>query len=385
MKAVKFFIFLFFLTVINLSYATTLEPCKTQKCVAVVDAGSSGSRLYIYGYDLNPDGYPVNINEVWGRRVEPGFSTLEAKNSAVENYLNKLFADVPFAGLPVYFYATGGMRLLPKKEQEQYYGLLVKWFQNNEKWHLKIAKTIYGKEEGVLDWLSVNYQLGRLDNPGSKLVSVMDMGGASVQVAIPVTDTGFISNQNNVAILNIYGREIFLFTHSFLGLGRNELSHQFLDTGSCYAHGFELPSGEYAHGDAYDCTDEIANLINHVHSVKNIVGPVVMQNPNLEWYAIGGVYRLMDDPVFNTTNKTFTASNMLQKANDLVCHASWSDLTQKYPNHEYIYSYCFIASYFYSLIKEGYQVDENQSITYFNNDTNTSWTLGVVLTQRVSN
>ena len=161
--------------------------CQQQRCLAVVDAGSTGSRLHIYSYDLDSSNNPVAIHEQWSKKIKPGLATTAPSLSAVNSYLNNLFNGAPKLTIPVYFYATAGMRLVPETKQQLYFQALQQWFESQTQWQLVEAKTITGSEEGILGWLAVNYNLGNFSFDNS-LVNVMDVGGASVQVTLPVQD-----------------------------------------------------------------------------------------------------------------------------------------------------------------------------------------------------
>ena len=156
--------------------------CEHRHCLAVVDAGSTASRLHLYVYDLDSKNNPVQIEELWSKKIKPGFASIEGNQESINAYLNSLFESLPEENLPVYFYATAGMRLLPHPTQELYYRKLQQWFMAQTRWRLIDAKTITGSEEGVFGWLAVNYQLGLLNRTEKPYVGVMDMGGASVQV-----------------------------------------------------------------------------------------------------------------------------------------------------------------------------------------------------------
>jgi Golgi nucleoside diphosphatase len=140
--------------------------CQQQQCIAVVDAGSTGSRLHIYSFDLDSNHNPIQIKEYWSKKIKPGFATLAPNQQVIDDYLNQLFQGSPTQTMPVYFYATGGMRLLPKSKQQPYYQHLQRWFSQQKKWQLIEAKTITGGEEGVLGWLAVNYKLGAFTSNG---------------------------------------------------------------------------------------------------------------------------------------------------------------------------------------------------------------------------
>ena len=222
-------------------YAET-APCNEHQCIAVIDAGSTGSRVHVYAYDRDETNTPININEVWTKKIKPGFASIEPNYNTIEAYLITLLSGAPNQQIPVYFYATAGMRLLPSAKQTLYYQELQRWFAQQDQWHLIDAKTITGNEEALYDWLSVNYHLGTLKSASNKVVGVMDMGGASVQIVFPIEKSEKI-NHNSRVELDLYGQHINLYVHSFLGLGQTEMSHQFLNSASCFANDYPLPDG----------------------------------------------------------------------------------------------------------------------------------------------
>ena len=360
--------------------------CEQHHCIAVVDAGSTGSRLHLFAYDLDTNNNPAKINEILSKKIKPGLATLEPNQATINAYLNNLFTNVQEENIPVYFYSTAGMRLLPDPKQRVFYQAIKQWFSTQAQWKLIDSKTITGTEEGVYGWLAVNYQLGTLnptnDDNQKPLVSVMDMGGASVQVSFPVQNTEQIDSTDLVD-LDVYGRHLQLFVHSFLGLGQTLLSEQYLNTKSCFANGYQLPSGLGAKGDATSCEQATTKLINNVHAVNRIIKPAIAKNPVNAWYTIGGLSSLVQSEPFSNQNSNFTIQSIREQADTDVCKQQWQDLNTKYPNHEYIYGYCLMPAYYYALLVEGYGIQPEQQINYFPADgQGADWSMGVVLHQQ---
>ena len=358
------------------SFAANIN-CQDQQCVAVVDAGSTGSRLHIYAYDIDSQKTPVNIKEMWGKKVRPGIATIDATQTTMDSYLEALFSEAPAANIPVYFYATAGMRLLTKPRQEQYYGLIKNWFNQHTQWQLKSAKTITGQAEGLYGWLAVNYQLGLLSSSTEPLVGVMDMGGASVQISFPLQQTAGINNPD-LQEFDLYGRHIQLFVHSFLGLGQTEVTNQFLNISSCFARDYELPSGLLANGDAFLCEKEIGLLLNQVHRVDQLVQPVLEGNQINNWFVTGGIAALVQTSPFKFTDQQFTSDSVLTQGNTQVCQQSWSELNTQYANNEYIHAYCLFPAYYYALMVGSYGIDSKQPIHYLKPNQSSDWTLGAI-------
>ncbi len=367
-----------FTLLLSAGMAHAASICEQKQCMAVVDAGSTGSRVHLYSYDTDNTNTAVNIKEVWNNKIRPGLDGLDPRPEPVGLYLNSLMADLPAQNIPVYFYATGGMRLLPQPKQQAIYQSINQWFTSQNQWTLKDIKTITGKQEGVFDWLAVNYRAGTLNGLQAESAAVMDMGGASVQVIIPVSHPEFVEIKNKVT-LNVYGREINLFVYSFLGLGQTEVTHQFLDSSSCFSNDYPLPDGTVGAGNAQSCEKEMKTLMNGVHHVRQIVQPILRKNMPKRWYALGGVTNLAADNVFNFPVNTFDNQDLITQANDETCTQSWDSLSTANPGNDYIYGYCLFSSYYYALMVDGYGISPNQDINYFNPKDSVDWTLGVVL------
>ena len=89
----RLFIFLicFFVGVFNV-FAKG-DVCNQRHCIAVVDAGSSGSRLHIFASDVDSDNSPININELWSKKIKPGFATVDLTQDKINSYIDNLFKD----------------------------------------------------------------------------------------------------------------------------------------------------------------------------------------------------------------------------------------------------------------------------------------------------
>lgn len=354
------------------------SECLNHHCIAIIDAGSSGSRLHVYAYDLDKTNTPIDIREIWNRKALPGLSTIEHEHRSIAVYMEKLFTDAPTALMPVYFYSTAGMRLLPKAHHKNVNHLVAEWFDKQYYWRLVEARTISGNEEGLFAWLATNYQLKLLDQSEKPLAGVMDIGGASVQIVVPLKDNTNL-RKDDIVEIDLYGKKHIVFSHSFLGLGQNEMGHQYFDLKYCYPIEFELPSRRPGKGDAHTCTNEISILINSVHYVKKKVHAVIEANPVESWYIMGGITNLLNDKIFPLNNQTFSNRELITFADKEICHQKWSTLETTYPDNFMIYNYCMLPSFLYALIVEGYGLPEQQEINFMPPNKTADWTIGAVL------
>ena len=356
--------------------------CPENRCIAVVNAGNSSSKLHIYSYELDANNTPFEIKNVFSKQIEPGFASIEPNQASINRYLSLLFSEAPHLNIPVYFYATSGMRMLNFSRQQAYYAKLTQWFSMQSQWQLAAAETIKGREEALYGWLAVNYELGTLTSPTATFASMIDTGSASVQIAFPLKSLENINPEDDIE-LDVYGRHVSLFTHGFLGLGQDEIRNQFLDNGDCFPKHYPLPNGSSATGDFQRCEKQMAPLVNDIHQVNSTVKPVLQSHPEDTWYVIGGISAMLQERPFSFEHNEFTSRELADKANQQVCQQDWSLLGTLFPKNRYLFANCLTASYFYSLFVEGFGMSRTQPIHYISNKISTNdWTLGVVLYQK---
>ncbi|XP_035494044.1 ectonucleoside triphosphate diphosphohydrolase 7-like isoform X2 [Scophthalmus maximus] len=189
----------------------------------VVDCGSSGSRVFVYYWPPH-NGNPhtlLDIRQMRDRdhkpvvkKIKPGISSLATTPTQASDYLQPLLgfaaAHVPRSKhkeTPLYILCTAGMRLLPERQQTDILEDLVTDvpLEFDFLFSSSHAEVISGKQEGVYAWIGINFVLGRFDHAdddatvevttGSqnqrpisrrRTVGIMDMGGASLQIAYEV-------------------------------------------------------------------------------------------------------------------------------------------------------------------------------------------------------
>jgi len=244
----------------------------------VMDAGSSGTRAYLYSWPnhsgdkhellkIRPilkDGEPLV------KKASPGLSSLAETPEKALEYIKPLlqFASehIPpekHKETPLYILATAGMRLIEKTQQEEILNKLRTGIRKNfdfyfPEGHLDI---ISGKQEGIYQWLAINYVLGKFQHrdhvtqeeelvaiePSKRegenivfrprTVGALDMGGASMQLATEITSNLQLDSMNDrdksqVAEINLGCTEhdtehtYRIFVTTFLGFGANEAMHR---------------------------------------------------------------------------------------------------------------------------------------------------------------
>lgn len=359
----------------------SINACKETHCVAVVNAGSTGSRLIIYSYQLDKDNTPFNIQKVFSNKIEPGLAMLAPTSDKLNTYLSSLFSLNPTFEIPVYVYGTAGMRLISAPQQQTYYQIIREWFQAHPLWKLEKARTISGVEEGMFGWIAANYSLGNFSEENNQYAGVIDFGGASVQIAFPITDKNNIFKENQV-LINIHKKTINLFVNSFLGLGNIETLHQFLNEPACFSSNYPLPNLEEGNGDSPQCQEKISHLINDVHHVNQKISSLLTRNHTYQWYAIGGLPAFTHDIADFKNKQSVNIKDLSNYTNDMDCHQSWGSLQSEFSADPYLYRRCYEGAYFASLLVDGYGFDGNQSIQFLPDGDD--WTLGVIFSSNVT-
>lgn len=366
-------------------FSVAAVTCSSNDCMIVVDSGSTGSRAHLYQYQFTKGNTPIFIKELAVTRLSPGLATLEEEQGKIDAYLNCLFARLRKSNgevIPVYYYATAGMRLLPDEKQKKLYKSVANWFQSQSDFDLKEAKTISGYDEGVFGWLAVNYLSGTFSptNTNQTSLGMMDFGGASMQIALAVNETTKLSAGQLTDIV-VSNKRYHIFVESFLGLGVNELSHQFLDDKHCFAKQYPLPDGLRGAGDAAQCKQNIELLTNDIHHVDKLKQKSIVAGVK-KWFALGALQGLTNSKPYQSLGTKFSIQEVFSLGHQGACQVDWQELKSASPKDKYLFSTCLLSAYYYAVIVNGYGVNEQALINTAIDGVNAKpdWTYGVVLT-----
>lgn len=348
----------------------------TTKKVIVVDAGSSHTTVYVYTYQPHQP-LPISLQTTYKKTVTPGISSLPI-GPLLENYLSQLLkeANSKFPdNVPLYFYATGGMRLLPSNTQEQYFNATNNWIKKNSKFHVLASQTLLGEMEGVYNWVTLNYLLNNFDQ-NRETAGMLDLGGASTQIAYAIQDKNLASLKDTVN-LTIGNQHYQVYAKSYLGLGQDQSHNQFSDNASCSPVEFPISSEEKGTGNFSQCQLDVTTLINGVHHVREQTPTSIPQQ--MPFYLVSAFYyEAAAEPIHLLSNYTIAA---LKDKGLAFCHRTWDDLTHQYPKENFLYMTCFNAAYQTVLLHEGYGFDLEKTFIPTNKigKNDIDWTLGVAL------
>ncbi|CAR24325.1 apyrase [Lachancea thermotolerans CBS 6340] len=229
----------------------------------VIDAGSSGSRVYIYkwqdpaytskvGDTENLYSVPrISLSKEWTTKTSPGLSSFKKKpNKAFKDHIKPLlqFAEdiIPKENLkstPVFIQATAGMRLLSDKKRDLILGDLCSGIKHSTNFLLEDCRSqvqvIDGETEGIYGWIGLNYLLKNFDNYNASdelhtSFGFMDMGGGSAQVAyVPNNPREIEKHDDDISSvilrsLNGETQTWRVFVGTWLGFGANEARSRYL-------------------------------------------------------------------------------------------------------------------------------------------------------------
>nr|XP_002740456.2 PREDICTED: ectonucleoside triphosphate diphosphohydrolase 5-like [Saccoglossus kowalevskii] len=194
------------------------------------DAGSTGSRIHVLHFveDQTANSHLRLVASVF-EQVKPGLSSF-AENATESldglKYLLAIALDtVPknkWEDTMIALKATAGLRLLPSTQaqallDEAYHLFLSSPFRVRQ----QDVSIMDGISEGMFLWFTVNFLRGTFFDDSSSPVGSIDLGGGSCQVAfVPQNqDTILSSPKGHIEDINIFGKKIKLYVHSYLGLG----------------------------------------------------------------------------------------------------------------------------------------------------------------------
>jgi len=350
--------------------------------IAIIDAGSSGSRLYVYKVSKPPKDFKNRnipaLTEIKldSHKIQPGISTFANNTDALSNYLkpilkevNKEFYAHKINSKKVDFYVLGtaGMRLLTNAQQQNIYNKLYNIISESNNYHEIITKTLLGEYEGLFDWLAINYYEKnlQLNKPTS---ATLDMGGASTQVAFA---THNYTDLDNTFTINFGHAEYTVVSKSFLGLGLNEFRKNFINSKDS-TENICMPNPEF---DFKTCKNTIRDKLKN--KLKNDTPAAYLNFPlesNMKLVGISGYYYKFK---FFTIDKIKEIPKKINK----YCISKYDDFIKNNLSRDepsYLDSNCFDTAYIDTLLDQEYKIPhkyEHFSIS----DSDISWTLGAAL------
>jgi apyrase len=390
----------------------------------IIDAGSSGSRIYIYCWK------PAGVNGIpwvtaapaqagerpWMWKVDDkplsalsAFSSdTDANGTDAKNYLKdslepltdyaigKIGKDPQtLKEIPLHVMATAGMRLLGDKDKNTIIGMVEKYLTEKDKFARARMTIIPGRKEALYGWIAVNYLMGLLkagDGNSSPTMGILELGGASTQIAYALPN----APAQGLATLQ-WGKTAYqIYVNSLPGSGQDEalkeINKPYTDGNAskaeekklnpCYPEGYKDTKVGKGNWDYDLCQERITKFLN-----KKIADP---KNSDLSEIQPRGAFLAYAGYYYARAHfkKQLAPVSSLGDFKGIgiktYCQRMWSNIQledENQQNKEHLPRYCFNAAYIAGLLETGYHFKDTQQIiiadTLQGNEI--SWTLGAMI------
>ncbi|KAG7654254.1 Nucleoside phosphatase GDA1/CD39 [Arabidopsis suecica] len=391
-----------------LSSGSLLRRRCTLRYSVLIDAGSSGTRVHVFGYWFE-SGKPVfdfGEKHYANLKLTPGLSAYADNPEGASVSVTKLveFAKqrIPKRMLwksDIRLMATAGMRLLEVPVQEKILDVTRRVLRSSEfMFRDEWATVISGSDEGIYAWIIANYALGSLGTDPLETTGIVELGGASAQVT-------FVSSEHvppEFSRTISYGNVSYtIYSHSFLNYGKDAAVKRLMETlqnsanstvdgiaeDPCTPKGYiyDINSKKYSSGFLADESKlkgslQAAGNFSKCRSATFALLQEGKENCQYEHCSIGSTFTPdLQGSFLATSNFYYTAKffeleekgwlSELIPAGKRYCGEEWSKLILEYPttDEEYLRGYCFSSAYIISMLHDSLGIAlDDERITYAN-------------------
>ena len=405
----------------------------------MIDAGSSHSGVVLYKWPEKKIECTGVVEQVDSCSIKPGISSYlndtESEEKAgdailecIKQVVHKL-GKGPESHIPVNLAATAGMRLakIADPNSVKIFIVINKVLNTEPKLTVKKVDILSGQNEGLFAWVTNNFVTGHLqDEKSNNTVGMLDMGGASAQIAFLTNNTKTGKNDVNI---KVFGNNHTVHTYSNLCYGMNEAEAR-------YQMHLIISSKEHA--------KQIDSPCNPIGSKIVVMGDKLKNRPCLklkskqvtfqEEYHFNGIsdpdkcaeivskhltdqtdcqktynmcFEALDNPppesmhfiaisnyVYSKTilqlSKPYNEKEYLDKLRKL-CEMDHDNVKNSFKNAEnkYINDLCFEFNYIYSTLKNIYKFSSkmwsNLEFEDEINGTELGWTMGLMINETTAN
>ncbi|CCK71103.1 guanosine diphosphatase KNAG_0G00460 [Huiozyma naganishii CBS 8797] len=295
---------------------TQLSDCKKDhQYVVMIDAGSTGSRVHVYEFDVCSQP-PALIKETF-EMLKPGLSSFDTDTQGAAKSLDPLLKiamdTVPAKArscTPVAVKATAGLRMLGEAKSDAILQAVRKSLENNYPFAVVEGDGVSimsGDQEGVYAWITTNYLLGNIGS-GSKLptCAVFDLGGGSTQIVFEPTFPSkerLIDGEHKYELeFNGENYDLYQFSHLGYGLmqGRNKINSVLVQ--NALEHGaIQKNDLKNVHTLSSPCLPpNVTTPTEHVKLTDGSIYQVVFKGPKVP---AGAQCRFLADKILNKDTK----------------------------------------------------------------------------------
>lgn len=213
--------------------------------IIVIDAGSKGTRAFIYAYSEN---IGLFTKSNWSKKIKYPIESSNNLNNYLNNLIKKIYNLIPIEQhyrTPIFFHATAGLRSLNPYLQSKFINNICGYLINYTDFYLPDCTShvniLDGDIEGLYSWISLNYLLNNNNNNDNQLIDnfqksygILQLGGGSAQICFQ-PKSNIKNDQNQLLTLNLNrgdksNFQYELFSTSFLGYGLNQFHADYLNS-----------------------------------------------------------------------------------------------------------------------------------------------------------
>lgn len=375
----------------------------------MLDAGSSGTRLYVYEWPARADAsVPLVEDSAVGQRFQDstrGISSFADDPAAVGPYIAALVDEaLPYIDedkvetTPIYLKATAGMRLLPDEDQAAILAVIRSTLAEYPLvFEDSYASVITGEDEGVFGWVTVNYLLDTLGEPRETL-GALDLGGASTQISF-VADVYDYPPAAYGVNLTLGDTEYPVYVHSYLGYGRDQANLKYRDLLADAAGGGGDPVADPCLASGLNETDDEGRVFVGQGDAEACLAAALRvldtEAPcEIEPCSFDGVHQppvplraFVGFGAFAFTSEFFDLDERapLTAWEDAVrefCPITAEELDEMFPGNDFVKEYCFNGAYILALLRDGYGISETSNAVECTRNidgVDVGWTLGAMI------
>jgi hypothetical protein len=375
------------------------------ECAVLIDAGSTGSRFWIYSWTANITAWvnevPSDLSAEKSYKFSPGiidyFEDTLAMQAEFQAGLDEVLSYIQeeedrcqnISDIKMCLMSTAGLRTESNADVEKILEEVEFWFEENAPFDWKFGRLLSGEEEGTYAWIGNNFVLGLLGE-GDK-VGIMEMGGQSFQIA-------FVP-RNGIIMDNSYNVELFGITYRIYANGWNGFGLQgifanindmlFTDEGNTFMNGTThpcLPEGwsndlsselDWPYQGKYNSTKCLALLKYYFeeYSVSEVcdydecsmAGRYVSDMANVDFYGLAGFYYMAEG--LNRLNESLgysPSTGSLSPVIEAMCELNATQLATQLEGYYAKYDAwnCYQAKIIYQIMLILPNLGVNGSITY---------------------
>ncbi len=218
---------LFLLTLVLAGCGGHSGETEVARFVAVIDAGSSGSRIVLYERIREAQAFKVEqrYTDTGGQALSSFENTPQlAGPTGVQPLIDKLQQalkplNTPNTAVELHLLATAGMRLVEARNPAAAQAIYESARAVISASGLKAGRveTLSGTDEGLFAWLDLNDLAGHFRNASTPALGIVEVGGASTQIAFATSD-----EHSPAVTVSVQGKNYRVFSQSWLGLGQDQ-------------------------------------------------------------------------------------------------------------------------------------------------------------------